>query len=65
MKTLSHMYRRAWHTGLKTTYYLRHAQASSIEKATLSSKKEFTESLLQSRRANTAEENCSLYRSSA
>ena len=35
MKTLSHMYRHAWHTGLKTTYYLRTMQASNIEKATV------------------------------
>jgi ribonucleoside-diphosphate reductase alpha chain len=34
MKTLSHMYRRAWSTGLKTTYYLRTMGASSIEKST-------------------------------
>ena len=31
MKTLSHMYRRAWHTGLKTTYYLRSLGASKID----------------------------------
>jgi len=36
MKTLSHMYRRAWHVGLKTTYYLRSLSASNIEKATVS-----------------------------
>jgi ribonucleoside-diphosphate reductase alpha chain len=35
MKTLSHMYRRAWDKGLKTTYYLRTLQASNIEKATI------------------------------
>ncbi len=35
MKTMSHMYRRAWHAGLKTTYYLRTLGASSIEKATV------------------------------
>ena len=35
MKTLSHMYRRAWHTGMKTTYYLRSQQASGIEKSTV------------------------------
>ena len=29
------MYRRAWHTGLKTTYYLRTLGASDIEKATI------------------------------
>ncbi|NWK57519.1 ribonucleoside-diphosphate reductase subunit alpha [Verrucomicrobiaceae bacterium N1E253] len=40
MKTLSHMYRHAWHTGLKTTYYLRTLQASNIEKSTIDVKKE-------------------------
>jgi ribonucleoside-diphosphate reductase alpha chain len=35
MKTMSHMYRRAWHAGLKTTYYLRTLSASTIEKATV------------------------------
>ena len=40
LKTLSHMYRHAWHTGLKTTYYLRSLGASNIEKATVSVKKE-------------------------
>ena len=40
MKTLSHMYRHAWRTGLKTTYYLRTLQASDIEKATVQVKKE-------------------------
>ncbi len=40
LKTLSHMYRRAWHVGLKTTYYLRTLQASNIEKATTTQKKE-------------------------
>jgi ribonucleoside-diphosphate reductase alpha chain len=35
MKTMSHMYRRAWRAGLKTTYYLRTLGASSIEKATV------------------------------
>jgi ribonucleoside-diphosphate reductase alpha chain len=39
LKTLSHMYRHAWHTGLKTTYYLRTLGASNIEKATVSVKK--------------------------
>ncbi|MBL9154010.1 MAG: ribonucleoside-diphosphate reductase subunit alpha [Verrucomicrobiales bacterium] len=38
MKVLSHMYRAAWHKGLKTTYYLRSLQASNIEKATLKSR---------------------------
>ncbi|MGC6505689.1 MAG: ribonucleoside-diphosphate reductase subunit alpha [Coraliomargaritaceae bacterium] len=40
IKTLSHMYRHAWHHGLKTTYYLRTLGASNIEKATTSQKKE-------------------------
>lgn len=40
LKVLSHMYRRAWHTGLKTTYYLRSTGASNIESATVTSKKE-------------------------
>ncbi len=40
LKTLSHMYRAAWHQGLKTTYYLRTLGASNIEKATISVKKE-------------------------
>ena len=35
MRDLSHMYRRAWHVGLKTTYYLRTLGASNIEKATV------------------------------
>ena len=40
MKTRSHMYRGAWHRGLKTTYYLRTLGASNIEKATVSIKQE-------------------------
>lgn len=40
LKVLSHMYRRAWHTGLKTTYYLRSLGASGTEKATVGAKKE-------------------------
>jgi ribonucleoside-diphosphate reductase alpha chain len=40
LKTLSHMYRYAWHTGLKTTYYLRGLGASVIEKSTVTMKKE-------------------------
>lgn len=35
LKTMSHMYRAAWHHGLKTTYYLRTLGASRIEKATV------------------------------
>jgi ribonucleoside-diphosphate reductase alpha chain len=55
MKTLSHMYRRAWHTGLKTTYYLRTLQASNIEKATVSVKKEVA-GVAGGRRESSAEE---------
>jgi ribonucleoside-diphosphate reductase alpha chain len=40
LKTLSHMYRAAWHAGLKTTYYLRTLSASNIEKATVNVRKE-------------------------
>lgn len=40
IKTLSHMYRRAWSTGLKTTYYLRSLAASTIEKSTVDTKKQ-------------------------
>ena len=40
IKVLSHMYRDAWHKGLKTTYYLRTLGASNIEKATVNVKKE-------------------------
>ena len=32
---MSHMYRRAWRAGLKTTYYLRTLGASSIEKSSV------------------------------
>jgi ribonucleoside-diphosphate reductase alpha chain len=35
MKAMSHMYRAAWRSGLKTTYYLRTLGASAIEKATV------------------------------
>ena len=31
LKTLSHMYRQAWHVGLKTTYYLRTMNKSAID----------------------------------
>ena len=40
MRVVSKMYRRAWHTGLKTTYYLRTLGASSIEGPTTNVKKE-------------------------
>lgn len=39
LKELSHMYRAAWHAGLKTTYYLRSLAASNIEKSTINTKK--------------------------
>ncbi|MCW2950294.1 MAG: ribonucleoside-diphosphate reductase, alpha subunit, partial [Thermoleophilia bacterium] len=35
LKAMSHMYRKAWHSGLKTTYYLRSLGASSIEKSSV------------------------------
>lgn len=38
MKAMSHMYRRAWRAGLKTTYYLRTLGASGIEKATVNAR---------------------------
>ena len=44
MKQLSHMYRAAWRSGLKTTYYLRTLGASNIEKATVAVKKQGVES---------------------
>ena len=39
------MYRSAWRSGLKTTYYLRTMAASNIEKATVSVKKEVTDAV--------------------
>ncbi|SHJ63857.1 ribonucleoside-diphosphate reductase alpha chain [Rubritalea squalenifaciens DSM 18772] len=61
LKVLSHMYRRAWHTGLKTTYYLRTLGASNIEKSTVSMKKE-TRGAVGSQKQFTAAEKmaCSL-----
>ncbi|MDB4507709.1 ribonucleoside-diphosphate reductase subunit alpha [bacterium] len=35
LKSMSHMYRAAWRSGMKTTYYLRTLGASNIEKATV------------------------------
>lgn len=40
LKVLSHMYRAAWRSGLKTTYYLRTTGASNIEKTTIAVKKD-------------------------
>ena len=37
------MYRAAWRSGLKTTYYLRTLGASNIEKATIAVKKQGVE----------------------
>ena len=45
MKTMSHMYRAAWRSGLKTTYDLRTMAASNIEKATVSVKKDVTDAV--------------------
>ena len=63
LKTLSQIYRMAWHAGLKTTYYLRTLQASNTEKATQSVQKEMRGVVAQSaaadqtaRRVYTAEE---------
>ena len=40
MKAMSHMYRRAWRAGLKTTYYLRTLGASAIDKSTVARRDE-------------------------
>jgi ribonucleoside-diphosphate reductase alpha chain len=39
LKVLSHLYRQAWHAGLKTTYYLRSLGSSNIEKTRMPVKK--------------------------
>ena len=36
------MYMHAWKSCLKTTYYLRNTSASTVEKSTVSSKKEYS-----------------------
>ncbi len=62
LKSMSHMYRAAWHQGLKTTYYLRTLGASNIEKATISVKKE-TRGVVAGEKAEPTEEQraaCSL-----
>lgn len=46
LKAMSHMYRRAWHVGLKTTYYLRTLGASAIDKATVAAAVEVPEPAL-------------------
>jgi ribonucleoside-diphosphate reductase alpha chain len=63
MRVVSRMYRRAWHTGLKTTYYLRTLGASSIEGPTTSVKKELRGILANPRKQQPTEEEkaaCSL-----
>lgn len=42
-KKLDEIYKTAWHTGLKTTYYLRTLGATQIEKATLGTQWGFTQ----------------------
>lgn len=42
-KKLEEIYFQAWHTGLKTTYYLRTLGATQIEKSTLDTKYGFTQ----------------------
>jgi ribonucleoside-diphosphate reductase alpha chain len=54
LKVLSHMYRSAWHAGLKTTYYLRTLGASGIEKATVSAKKDVRGAAGETKEATTA-----------
>jgi ribonucleoside-diphosphate reductase alpha chain len=56
LKVLSHMYRRAWTKGLKTTYYLRTLQASNIEKSTVAVRKEVRGLAAGGPREYTAEE---------
>jgi ribonucleoside-diphosphate reductase alpha chain len=40
LKSLSHLYRALFHSGAKTSYYMRSTSASNIEKATVAVKKE-------------------------
>ncbi|HWA87469.1 MAG TPA: ribonucleoside-diphosphate reductase subunit alpha [Opitutus sp.] len=54
LKTLSHMYRAAWHAGLKTTYYLRSLGASNIEKATVAVRKEVRGAVASNAETDTA-----------
>jgi ribonucleoside-diphosphate reductase alpha chain len=62
MRVVSKMYRRAWHTGLKTTYYLRTLGASSIEGPTTNVKKELRGVVAGPKQEFTAEQKlvCSL-----
>lgn len=47
-KKLDEMYRYAWHSGLKTTYYLRTVAASAVEKSSVSTTKKPTQTGVQS-----------------
>lgn len=42
-KKMDDMYRAAWHSGLKTTYYLRAKAASAVEKSSVSTTRKTTE----------------------
>lgn len=42
LKFLNDLYMHAWSSCLKTTYYLRNTSASTVEKSTVSSKKEYS-----------------------
>jgi ribonucleoside-diphosphate reductase alpha chain len=55
-KRLDEMYRYAWHSGLKTTYYLRTKAASSVEKSSvkIQSEKSFSELLTSITQAQSA-----------
>ena len=59
MKTMSHMYRAAWRSGLKTTYYLRTMAATNIEKATVSVKKEVND-VVKGQYSDEEKEACSI-----
>jgi ribonucleoside-diphosphate reductase alpha chain len=62
LKTLSHMYRRAWAVGLKTTYYLRTLGASGIEKSTVDAARagRVAQDEVEMPVASTTEKSCSL-----
>ncbi len=60
LTTLSHMYRRAWHSGLKTTYYLRTLAASNIEKATIDVKKEVRGVVSEEGKTPSSQSECSI-----
>jgi ribonucleoside-diphosphate reductase alpha chain len=62
LKAMSHMYRHAWHAGLKTTYYLRTLGASAIEKSTVQAAAAVSEPTLieSSAGSSAAAEACSI-----